>query len=92
MIMNNLKRTYQRSQILSYYELNEAQQAIATNELEEQAQDTDYVLWNDEPLPMSMFMVSSNNKYGIYSLSAFSAYFVYVSNTNEQATVVYAHC
>lgn len=88
-----LKRSYQRSQILSYFDLNAAQQLIATDQLDENAENDQYVLWNDEPLPLCMFM-RTGDKFGcgVYSQSAFSAYFVYINRTGEEATVVYAYC
>ena len=91
--MNQLTRTYQRSAILSYFDLNEEQQAIATDQLDEQAEETNYVLWNNEPLPLSMFIrIDSKLYHGHYGLSAFSCYFIRINRTNEEATVIYAHC
>ena len=91
--MSDLKRTYQRSQILSYFDLNEHQQRQATEQLDEQAEEDRYVLWNDEPLPLCMFMRIDNKLFhGHYGLTAFSCYFIRINRTNEEATVVYAHC
>lgn len=87
-----MKRTYQRSPILSFYEMNETQQQIATNQTEELAAEDRYVLWNNEPLPLSMFLRTNSSGHGIYSLTAFSAYFIYINRTGEEATVVYAYC
>lgn len=88
-----MKRTYQRSQILSFCDLNTTQQEIATGQLDEQAEETMYVLWNDEPLPLSMFMRTDRGLFhGVYGQSAFSAYFIKLNRSNDAATVVYAHC
>ena len=90
--MSQLKRTYQRSQILSFYDLDAAQQAIATDQLDELAIDDQYVLWNNKPLPLGMFMRTGNSfSCGVYSQTAFSAYFIYINRTGEEATVVYAY-
>lgn len=89
-----LTRTYQRSQILSFFELNDAQQLQASDYTdEENAANDQYVLWNNEPLPLSMFMRTESGLFGgVYGQSAFSAYFIKINKTGEWATVVYAYC
>lgn len=88
-----LTRTYQRSQILSFYELNEVQQLTATDQLDERAQTDKYVLFNDEPLPLSMFLRTKGGQFGgVYSIGTFSAYFIKINKTGEEATVCYSHC
>lgn len=88
-----MKRTYQRSEILSFFDLNTTQQEIATNQLDEQAEEAMYVLWNNEPLPLSLFMRTGGGLFhGVYGLTAFSAYFIKLNRSNDAATVVYAHC
>lgn len=88
-----MKRTYQRSAIFEFYELTIEQQIITLDEfLIEVAQQTKYVLWNDEPLPLCNFMRMDKGLFhGAYSMSAFSAYLVRINRTNEEATVAYAH-
>lgn len=89
-----MKRIYQRSQILYFPELTEEQAAQAIDQLgEELAQDSTYVLWGKEVLPLCMFLRTDNGLFdGVYSLSAFSAYFIKINETNEQATIAYATC
>lgn len=89
-----MKRTYQRSQILYFPELSEEQAIVAIDQLgEELAENSTYVLWNNEPLPLCMFMRTDSGLFnGVYGQTAFSAYFIRINETNEQATVVYAHC
>lgn len=92
-INNTFKRTYQRSEILSFHELDDKQQLIAIDLLDERAEHDRYVLYKDEPLPISMFLLANNGLFGgVYSLSAFSAYFIKINKTGDQATVCYAHC
>lgn len=88
-----MKRTYQRSAILNFWELSTEQQAIAINELDnELAEESSYVLWNDEPLPLCNFIhIDKGLFHGGYGLTAFSAYLIRINRTNEEATVVYAH-
>lgn len=52
---------------------------------------TQYVLLDGEPLPLSMFMRVDNNRmtHGIYSISAFSGFFITFSRDNEYCTVSY---
>lgn len=86
-----MKRTYQRSQILSFYDLTVEQQQQVISETEGDENDS-YVLWNDEPLCLSNFIVCKSSLFhAAYSLSAFSAYLIRINRTNEAATVVYAH-
>lgn len=89
-----MKRTYQRSQILYFSDLNAEQQANAINQLDtDLAEESSYVLWNNEPLPLCMFMRTDGGLFdGVYGQTAFSAYFVKINKTNECATVVYGHC
>lgn len=87
-----MKRTYQRSQILNFSELSEAQQKQAVDLVDLNAVDDSYVLWNNEPLPLSMFMrIDKGLFHGCYDQSYFSAYLIRINRTNEAATVVYAH-
>lgn len=86
-----MKRTYQRSQVLYFHELTAEQQKQATD-LIDNTDDETFVLWNNEPLPLSMFMrIDKGLFHGCYGQSYFSAYFIRLNSTNECATVVYAH-
>jgi len=88
-----MKRTYQRSPILTFSDLTIEQQAIAIEQLgDEHADISSYILWNEEPLPLSNFMhVGKGLFHGAYSLSAFSAYLIRINRTNESAIVAYVH-
>lgn len=89
-----LKRTYQRSEVYTFYDLSEHQQkqAISLTD-QETAENNSYVLWSDEPLPLSYFMRIENPLFhGQYGLTAFSCYFIRLNETGCYATVVYAHC
>lgn len=90
----NLQRTYQRSPILSFCELTEIQQECVIDLLDPfEAEETNYVLWNDEPLPLSMFLRNNGGLFhGTYGLSYFSCYMVKLNKTNEWATVAYCIC
>jgi len=88
-----MKRTYQRSPVLYFHELSSEQQLEAIDTFgESEAQEESFVLWNNDPLPLSMFMRTDKGLFsGIYEQSYFSAYFIKLSHTGEAATVVYAH-
>lgn len=87
-----MKRTYQRSQILDFNELSESQQKQAVDLVDLNAANDSYVLWNNEPLPLSMFIhIDKGLFHGCYGQSYFSTYFIRLNRTNECATVVYAH-
>lgn len=88
-----MKRTYQRSSVLSFDELTENQASAAVDELGAKfAHDSNYVLWNNEPLSLSMFMRTDSGLFhGVYGLTAFSAYFIKLNRSNDAATVVYDH-
>ena len=89
-----MKRTYQRSQILDFADLSEVQQSQAISLLDETlAAETQYVLWDSEPLPLCNFLSINNPLFqGQYGLSVYSCYFIRLSRHNEAATVVYAYC
>ena len=87
-----MKRTYQRSQVLYFYELSTEQQSQAIDQLGEVSEEERFVLWNNEPLRLSMFMRSDKGLFdGVYGQSYFSAYLIKLNQTAEAATVVYAH-
>lgn len=94
---------YNRSQVYSFNELTEQQQKeiLDVHSFENSdAQQTSYVkfintkLLNVEFLPLNMFMrVGKNNNFthGIYSLTAFSGFFITFDRCNEIAVVAYKH-
>lgn len=87
-----MKRHYQRSEILSYLELNKEQQAIA-NDLYDNCHNYQFVLWDNEPICLSEFLTIKHPVYhGQHTLTAFSCYFIRTNRDQTQATVIYAHC
>lgn len=57
-----MKRTYQRVQILNYWELTDEQKESAKDQCDERAEESQYVIWTapnhpkiKEVLPMEMF-------------------------------------
>jgi hypothetical protein len=89
---------YTRSYI---YNFNELPEEVQKNLLEEagagnssDCYETTYVkdpCDKSQYLPLNMFMRIERSKLfdGIYSQSAFSAYFIKIGRTNEEATVAY---
>lgn len=87
-----MKRIYQRSQVLYFNELDTEQQKQAISLIDTPDDDETFVLYNNEPLPLSMFIrIDKGLFHGCYGQSYFSAYFIRLNSTNECATVVYAH-
>ena len=85
-----MARTYQRSQILYFHELTPAQQAIAIGN-GEISEDETFVLWNNEPISLDMFMRTNGGLFhGYYGISAFDGYLIRINKTQEFATVVHA--
>jgi hypothetical protein len=89
---------YVRSEILSYYDLDENLQAqIATdNDNDDNIFEDSYVIDpcdKNNVLPLSMFMKTENSKFtnGIYGISYFSAYTITLSRSNDCAVVAYKH-
>ena len=92
---------YNRSEILSFYDLNEDQKINVLDSMEEeQAENDSFVIFKGkkfiEVLPLSMFMkvnygLQVNNKPtlwdGVYSTSYFSAYFIKISKSGDMALV-----
>lgn len=84
-------RSYQRSEVLSYYDLTDEQQKEAMD-YDDNAQEDSFVLWESYPLSLSAFMRIDNSLFhGVYSMTAFSAYLVRLSNCGTMATVVYQY-
>lgn len=85
-----MKRTYQRSQILHFYELSEEQQLEALNNNDD-AKEHSYVLWNNTPISLSKFMrLDSGLFHGYFSTSAFDGFLIRINKTQECATIVNA--
>jgi hypothetical protein len=87
---------YERGDILSYHELSEEQQRSVLSAYFEdvtECENTSYILCNGEALPIDHFERTTNSKmwHGIWSQSAFSAYFIRLSQDAERAVVAYRH-
>jgi len=87
--------TYNRSEILSFYDLTESQQCEILDliELEEAEQDS-FVIINIKNyygvLPLSMFMRTENNfTHGVYGTSYFSCYTVTFNRFTDECVVAY---
>jgi hypothetical protein len=86
--------SYTRSEVMHFYDLTEEQQIKMLDlyhDEEEDAAEDSYVVLNDQALPLSMFMRTKGIWSGIYSVSAFSGYFIKISQCGSMATVAYKH-
>jgi hypothetical protein len=86
--------TYQRSEILSFYDLTEAQQLEAVDSLgADGAQEASYVELEGDALPLCMFVRTGNTlrRHGMWGVSYFSAYFVTLSRCGSEAIVEYSY-
>lgn len=97
-------RSYNRSEIISFCELSEAQQSEILESMDiEQANEDSFVMFDniykgvktEVPLPLSMFMRIHNNPtqypctrwHGVYNTSAFTCYFIRLSNCGSMALI-----
>lgn len=91
-----MTRKYNRSEIISFCELNAAQQNtildLYHNEVADAEQDS-YVMLDENPLPLSMFMRTTNNNFthGIYSTSVFDGYFITLAKSSDCAVVAHKY-
>lgn len=89
---------YNRSPILNFNELSDDQQKEIRDtyfDEESDAYDTGYVLLGSTALPLCLFMRIENSKMwdGMYSTSAFSAYFVKFSTRfSDEVLVAERYC
>lgn len=89
--------SYLRSEILSFWEVTEEQQAGQISDYgKELAEESMYVQnpCNEaEILPLHMFVRTEHTKVwnGIYGLSAFGAYFIKISRCGTGAVVAYRY-
>jgi hypothetical protein len=91
---------YNRSEILSFYELTaEQQEDILCSQEPEQAEQDRYVIFKGESkssaaLPLSMFMRTDRSKIwdGIYGTSYFSAYFIKINRSGDGALIAEKFC
>ena len=80
---------YERSEIYSFYELSEAQQLSASDELGvDAAGDTMYVVFNSVALPLCNFIrTGSKFIHGVMGLTNTSCYTVTFNRSNDAAIV-----
>ena len=95
-----MTRSYNRSEIFSYYDLSPELQEQVKNDFLDELIDLDsfqFVISEFKgemtAIPLGMFMktYSNNFTHGIYSDSAFSGYFVTLSRCNTEAVVAYKY-
>ena len=81
---------YTRSEVHSFFDLNETQQAEVKDLYDGCNNEEDsYVVLNDKALPLSMFLRTERSKVwdGVYGTSYFSAYFIKLSKCGTMAVV-----
>lgn len=92
--------SYNRSEIISFYELSEVQKSEVLNcyfNSEEDAEQDSFVMFDskngESALPLGMFMRTSNNKFthGIYSTSAFDGYFLTLSKSGDACVIAHKY-
>lgn len=87
--------SYLRSQILSYYDLTDKQKQDAHDYMNDLAEESSYVLCPTDPegiLPLSLFMKYDGGLWhGVMGLGYFSAYYIFLNRTAEEAVVSYRH-
>ncbi len=80
-------RHYERSEVISFYELNKELQKEALS-MDEDAEDTQYVIFEDDALPLNMFFrITSSIFDGIYSQTVYSGYYIKLSKCGTMAVV-----
>jgi hypothetical protein len=86
---------YNRSEILSYFDLTNEQQEQALNDSndEQHAEERSYVICNGELLGLDNFMRLDNSNiwHGAYGQSYFSAYFIRLNRSNNEALIAYKY-
>jgi hypothetical protein len=83
---------YQRSEVLSFYDLTEAQQTEAVDLLGDCANESMYIIAMGELFSLCMFVHTGNTlrRHGAWGMTYFSAYFVTLSRCGSEAIV--EHC
>jgi len=80
-------RHYERSEVISFYDLTEEQQTEALSN-DDSSEETSFVLFEDEPLPLNMFMRCGSGIFdGVWGMSAWSGYFIKLSDCGSMAVV-----
>ncbi len=95
-----MTRNYNRSEILSYYELSDDQQQQVMNDFCDELIDLEtfqFVIseFKDQKtaIPLGMFMRTYNNNFthGIFSDSYFSGYFITLNRDHSEAVISYKY-
>jgi len=94
-----MTRNYNRTEILSFFELSEREQAEVLNNFSLEISDaecTQYAIIEESgkstAIPLNMFMrTNSNFTHGIFSDSYFSGYFLTLSKCGTQAVIAYKY-
>jgi hypothetical protein len=95
-----MTRNYNRSLILSYFELKEEQQIEVLTDFcfeRSNAEQDSYIIsefkGEKTAVPLSLFMRTDNNNFthGIFSDSYFSGYFITLSRCNTEAVIAYKY-
>jgi hypothetical protein len=85
---------YNRSDIVSFYELTIEQQEEALKTYDyEGIQDEQFVVCSDVALPLSSFIRLTQNNvwHGAYGMTVWSAYFIKLDKNCSQAVVAYKY-
>ena len=78
---------YERSEVISFYELTDDQQKKALS-LDDAASETSYVIFEDEALPLNMFMRTTSGIFdGFWGMTVWSGYFIKLSNCGSMAVI-----
>jgi hypothetical protein len=94
-----MTRNYNRTEILSFFELSEREQSEVLNDFSMEISDaecTQYaiILENGQStaIPLNMFMRTNGNfTHGIFSDSYFSGYFLTLSKCGTQGVIAYKY-
>ena len=91
--------SYNRSYLFDFNDLDAKQQSWVQSTYFDELSDchsTMYVILlrdKAEPLPLSMFMRTTNNNFthGVYSTSAFDGYFITISRDNQECVIAHKY-
>jgi hypothetical protein len=84
-------RTYNRSEIYSFYDLTEKEQAeVISNYFSsiEEAEEDSFIRCGKEVLPLSMFLKCENSIWsGTYGTSYFSGYYIKINKFGDEVVI-----
>ena len=85
-------RHYERSEVISFDELTDEQQKEALS-LDDSAHETQFVIFEDEPLPLNMFMRTTTGIWdGIWGQTVWSGYYIKLSACGSMAVIADRYC